>query len=113
MLHGTVIAMKFSTEKVLSPILEWFRQSDVVRARTAAFILAIIWLTVPQYQPPTLRYIDQTLNPPPILQSPFEKTVAIIRFNHAYRERLPLLRKYEPFFHTVQYIGALRLYPSF
>ena len=96
------ITMPLPTLKAPTPISTWIRESNAVRASVAIFILIIIWLFVPQYQPRTVKYIDQTLNPPPILKSPFEKTVAIIRFNHAFRERLPLVQKYDPFFHTVQ-----------
>ncbi|KAK1979657.1 UDP-galactose transporter [Colletotrichum cereale] len=35
------------------------------------------------------------------VESPFKNSVAMIRWNSARPERIPLLRKYEPFFHTV------------
>lgn len=93
--------MQFPMPKIQKPISTW-RESNSARASVALFVLVIIWLFVPQYQPHTLKYINHTLNPLPVLKSPFEKTVAVIRFNHAFRERLPLVEKYEPFFHTVQ-----------
>ncbi|KAK2034241.1 UDP-galactose transporter [Colletotrichum zoysiae] len=35
------------------------------------------------------------------VESPFKNTMAMIRWNSARPERIPLLQKYEPFFHTV------------
>ncbi|KAK2059458.1 UDP-galactose transporter [Colletotrichum caudatum] len=35
------------------------------------------------------------------VESPFKNTMAMIRWNSAHPERIPLLQKYEPFFHTV------------
>ncbi|GKT43301.1 CMP-sialic acid transporter 2 [Colletotrichum spaethianum] len=35
------------------------------------------------------------------VESPFKNTLAMIRWNSARPERIPLLQKYEPFFHTV------------
>ncbi|KAL0939567.1 UDP-galactose transporter [Colletotrichum truncatum] len=35
------------------------------------------------------------------IESPFKNTMAMIRWNSAHPERIPLLQKYEPFFHTV------------
>ncbi|TEA11053.1 CMP-sialic acid transporter 2 [Colletotrichum sidae] len=37
----------------------------------------------------------------PKVESPFKNTMAMIRWNSAHPERIPLLMKYEPFFHTV------------
>lgn len=37
------------------------------------------------------------------LGSPFANTVGFVRWNAAYLERIPLIQKYEPFFHTVHY----------
>ena len=36
-----------------------------------------------------------------VLESPFKNTMAMIRWNSMHPERVPLLMKYEPFFHTV------------
>lgn len=35
------------------------------------------------------------------IESPFKNTMAMIRWNSAHPERIPLLEKYEPFFHTL------------
>lgn len=94
-----VIAMQPSTEEDL----RWYKQSNFIRSSAAAFILAIIWLVVPRYHADAFRHINHTLHPPPILTSPFDKTLAIIRWNHPHPERIPSLQKYEPFFHTVHY----------
>lgn len=108
-LHRTTIAMQPPSPRALSLMLAWSKDHSVVKTCTAIFILAIIWPFVPHYQPPALRYIDHSLNPPPIMKSPFDKTMAIIRWNHAHKERLPLLQKYEPFFHTVQFVKISQL----
>lgn len=39
----------------------------------------------------------------PGLSSPFANTVGFVRWNAAYLERIPLIEKYEPFFHTIHY----------
>ncbi|KUJ23572.1 uncharacterized protein LY89DRAFT_186085 [Mollisia scopiformis] len=106
--------MQLPTQQIFAPVLAWSQHHNVVRVSSAAFILAIIWLFVPQYQKPTLQYIGHSLNPPPILKSPFEKTVAIIRSNKQRSERMFMLKKYEPFFHTVHYSmpGLVPGYPS-
>ncbi|KAK1964718.1 UDP-galactose transporter [Colletotrichum sublineola] len=35
------------------------------------------------------------------VESPFKNTMAMIRWNSAHPERIPMLQKYEPFFHTL------------
>lgn len=46
----------------------------------------------------------------PTIESPFKNTMAVIRWNTPHRERIPLLMKYQPFFHTV-HISMPRLVP--
>ncbi|KAF8857864.1 hypothetical protein BDZ45DRAFT_726475 [Acephala macrosclerotiorum] len=91
----------------------WSRHPNALRACVAAFILGLIWLLIPDYRHPLWHLNSHPSNSSfpnsnsnsdlPILKSPFEKTMAIIRWNAAHHERIPLLKKYEPFFHTVHY----------
>jgi hypothetical protein len=37
------------------------------------------------------------------LESPFKNTLAMIRWNSVYPERIPLIQKYTPFFHTLHF----------
>ena len=47
----------------------------------------------------------------PPIESPFKNTMAMIRWNSAHPERVPLLMKYAPFFHTV-HISMPDMLPS-
>jgi hypothetical protein len=38
-----------------------------------------------------------------IIHSPFNNTMGFVKWNHYHVERIPLIQKYEPFFHTVHY----------
>ncbi|KAE8451413.1 hypothetical protein EG329_004042 [Mollisiaceae sp. DMI_Dod_QoI] len=46
---------------------------------------------------------DNRVEAPGMVKSPFSSTLAFIRFNSHRPERLPLLHKYKPFFHTMHY----------
>ncbi|KAK5053699.1 hypothetical protein LTR84_001660 [Exophiala bonariae] len=37
------------------------------------------------------------------VKSPFANTLGFVRWNEAYLERIPLIQKYDPFFHTIHY----------
>lgn len=43
------------------------------------------------------------MEPRPILTSPFNNTLAFVRWNEHHPERIPLIEKYAPFFHTLHF----------
>ncbi|CZR70206.1 uncharacterized protein PAC_20107 [Phialocephala subalpina] len=102
-------APAWSTPAWSSP---WSKHPNVVKSCAAALILGLVWLLIPDYEHPiwhltghhsNASFLDSNSTDLPILKSPFEKTMAIIRWHAAHHERIPLLQHYEPFFHTVHY----------
>ncbi|KAK2624938.1 hypothetical protein QTJ16_005307 [Diplocarpon rosae] len=72
-------------------------RAPLLAAFTAATIFIICFcetMQIPDRDPPA--EIDT-------LHSPFNSTIAFVRWNSHHEERVPLIKKYEPFFHTLHF----------
>jgi hypothetical protein len=47
--------------------------------------------------------LEENIDARPVLKSPFENTLAMVRWNSYHPERMPLLKKYTPFYDTVHF----------
>ncbi|KAJ6439791.1 cmp-sialic acid transporter [Purpureocillium lavendulum] len=67
--------------------------------------ILVILVTIPQQAMPELEKSPVKVKPD-LIVSPFRNTFAMVRWNQPRPERIPLIRKYDSFFHTVHISGA-------